>query len=80
LTGTPVLVRTDPGVNFAWGTAGPGAPLPGSGYSVRWSGDLEAAFTETYTIFVYADDGVKLWFNGELVVDKWFGQESGRYV
>ncbi len=77
LTGTPVLVRVDAGVNFAWGTAGPGQPLPGSGYSVRWSGDLEAAFTETYTIYVYADDGVKLWFNGELVVDKWFGQEAG---
>jgi hypothetical protein len=77
LTGTPVLVRTDPGVDFAWGTTGPGAPLPGTGYSVRWSGDLEAAFTETYTIYVYADDGVKLWFNGELLVDKWFGQETG---
>jgi len=77
LTGAPVLVRTDPGVHFAWGTTGPGAPLPGSRYSVRWSGDLEAAFTETYTISVYADDGVKLWFNGVLVVDKWFGQEAG---
>ncbi|MCU0913136.1 MAG: PA14 domain-containing protein [Planctomycetes bacterium] len=77
LTGEPVLVRVDPGVKFAWGTTGPGAPLPGTRYSVRWSGDLEAAFTETYTISVYADDGVKLWFNGELVVDKWFGQEAG---
>jgi hypothetical protein len=77
LTGSPALVRTDPGVEFAWGTTGPGQPLPGTGYSVRWSGDLEAAFTETYTIYVYADDGVKLWFNGELVVDKWFGQEAG---
>ena len=77
LTGDPALVRIDPGINFAWGTDGPGAPLPGSGYSVRWSGNLEAAFTETYTISVYGDDGVKLWFNGELVVDKWFGQESG---
>ena len=77
LEGAPVLVRTDPGVDFAWGTDGPGAPLPGTGYSVRWSGDLEAAFSETYTISVYGDDGVKLWFNGELVVDKWFGQEAG---
>ncbi len=77
LEGTPVLVRIDPGVDFAWGTSGPGDPLPGSGYSVRWSGDLEAAFTETYTISVYGDDGVKFWFNGELVVDKWFAQEAG---
>lgn len=77
LTGTPVLIRVDAGVKFAWGTTGPGQPLPGTGYSVRWSGDLEAAFTEIYTIYAYADDGVKLWFNGELVVDKWFGQEAG---
>ncbi len=77
LEGTPVLVRIDPGVEFAWGTSGPGDPLPASGYSVRWSGDLEAAFTETYTISVYGDDGVKFWFNGELVVDKWFAQEAG---
>ncbi len=77
LSGTPALVRTDPTVNFAWGTAGPGQPLPASGYSVRWSGDLEVAFTETHTLMVHADDGVRLWFNGELVVDKWFGQEAG---
>ena len=77
LEGTPDLVRVDPGVNFAWGTDGPGDGLPESGYSVRWSGDLEAAFTETYTISVHGDDGVKLWFDGELVVDKWFGQEAG---
>ena len=77
LVGEPVMVRTDPSINFQWDTAGPGQPVGTSGYSVRWTGELEAAFTEVYTLMTHADDGVKLWFNGELVVDKWFGQERG---
>ena len=32
---------------------------------------LQPQFTEQYTFVVPADDGVRLWVNGKLVIDKW---------
>ncbi len=67
----PALTRTDATVNFDWGT---GAPAPGvgaDGFSVRWSGLIEPAYTETYTFYTDSDDGVRLWVNGQLLIDNW---------
>ncbi len=66
----PALTRTDATVNFDWGT---GAPAPGvgaDGFSVRWSGLIEPAYTETYTFYTDSDDGVRLWVNGQLLIDQ----------
>ena len=38
-------------------------------FSVRWQGRVEPRFTEDYTFYVKADDGVRLWVNGELLVN-----------
>ena len=38
---------------------------------MRWVGELQAQFTQSYTFSVPADDGVRLWVNGRLVIDKW---------
>jgi len=67
-----VLTRTDPQINFNWGD--PGGPDPSVGndnFSVRWTGEVEAAFTETYTFYPTTDDGVRLWVDGQLLVDQW---------
>ena len=67
-----VLTRTDPQINFNWGD--PGGPDPAVGddnFSVRWTGEVEAAFTETYTFYPTTDDGVRLYVDGQLLVDRW---------
>jgi hypothetical protein len=69
---TLVLTRTDPQINFDWGD--PGGPDPSVGddaFSARWTGEVEAAFTETYTFYTRSDDGVRLWVDGQLLVDNW---------
>src|SRR3712207_7898002 len=40
-------------------------------YSVRWTGQIEAKYTETYTFRTASADGVRLWVDGQLVVDNW---------
>ena len=69
---TFVLTRTDPQINFIWpdGT-GPDAAVGDDNFSVRWIGELEAAFTETYTFYTNSDDGVRLWVDGQSLVDNW---------
>jgi Concanavalin A-like lectin/glucanases superfamily/PA14 domain len=69
---TFVLSRIDPQINFNWGD--PGGPDPAVGvdnFSARWTGEVEAAFTETYTFYTNSDDGVRLWINGQQLVDNW---------
>jgi hypothetical protein len=70
--GTIVLTRTDPQINFNWGD--PGSPDPAIGednFSVRWTGEVEAGYTETYTFYPKTDDGVRLWVGGKKLVDSW---------
>jgi len=72
LSGIPVLTRIDPQIDFYW-NPGPNPP-PGvneDSFSVRWTGDLEAAFSEPFTFITGSDDGVRLYFNGELIIDDW---------
>jgi PA14 domain/Concanavalin A-like lectin/glucanases superfamily len=74
---TFVLSRIDPQINFNWGD--PGGPDPAVGvdnFSARWTGEVEAAFTETYTFYTTSDDGVRLWIDGQLLVDNWTNHAS----
>ncbi len=65
-----VLTRTDPQINFNWAGA-PDEALGEDNFSVRWTGEVEAAFTETYTFYTNSDDGVRLWVDGQQMVDNW---------
>jgi hypothetical protein len=74
---TFVLTRTDPQINFNWGD--PGGPDPSVGddnFSVRWTGEVEAVFTETYTFYPTTDDGVRLWVDGQLLADNWVDRSA----
>lgn len=69
-----VLTRTDPIVDFAWGTGGPDPAVPADHFSVRWSGWVQPPGSGIYTFFVTADDGLRLWIDGELIIDFWIDQ------
>ncbi len=67
-----VLTRIEPQINFSWGD--PGGPDPSVGddnFSARWTGEVEAVFTETYTFYTNSDDGVRLWVDGQELVNNW---------
>ncbi|MDC0834228.1 PA14 domain-containing protein [Geitlerinema sp. CS-897] len=68
---TLVRTRTDATVNFSWGGGAAAGGLGSDFYSVRWTGDIEPRFTETYTFHTITDDGVRLWVNDELIIDRW---------
>jgi len=41
------------------------------GVSARWTANLEAPFSETFTFTTTSDDGVRLWLDGRLIIDNW---------
>ncbi len=72
--GVQVFDRIDPQINFDWGSASPDTRITADRFSVRWIGELETAFSEKYTFYARTDDGVRLWIDGNLVVDHWADQ------
>lgn len=68
---THVLDRDDTTVNFNWGDGSPGPGVNTDLFSVRWTGQVEALHTENYTFYTNSDDGIRLWVDGQLVVNHW---------
>mgnify|MGYP000648687425 CR=1 FL=1 len=68
------MVRTDGTVNFDWGSGSPDAALGADSFSVRWSGAVLPQYTQTYTFYTTTDDGVRLWVDGKLLIDRWADQ------
>ena len=70
LSGTPVLVRNDPSVNFNWGRTSPVFGFPADDFSVRWIRRLR--FTDgLYRFHLVSDDGARFYVNGQRVLDQW---------
>ncbi len=65
------LTRLDPTVSFLWNYRAPDPSLPVSRYSVRWTGKVLPRFSESYTFSALSDGGVRLWINGQKIIDTW---------
>jgi hypothetical protein len=65
------LRRLDPAIDFDWGIQGPGAGIGGEGFSARWNGWLVPPENGVYLMTFLMDDGVRLWLDGQLVIDEW---------
>jgi len=65
------LERIDPTIDFYWNRNGPGSPIREDDFTAEWTGFLEAPATGDYTFSGSADDGVRAWVDGQLVVDEW---------
>jgi hypothetical protein len=70
LSGTPAFVRDDAAIDFDWGKGAPAARIFSDRFSVRWTG-RQPFETRTYRFHTLTDDGVRLWVDGQLVIDDW---------
>ena len=69
-SGTPALVRNDAKIDFNWEKNAPAVGLPVDNFSARWTREL-AATEGVYRFLAVADDGVRIFVNGTLVLDEW---------
>ena len=70
-TGTPALTRIDPTLNFSWNSGSPGAGVNATYFAVRWQGQVQPQYTETYYFDINCDDGAILWVNGQQIINTW---------
>ena len=70
LLDSPVIEKIDSTVDFDWGRGS--ITTYGRDYvSIRWWGKLKAPKTELYTIYLHADDGMRLYIDHKLLIDSW---------
>jgi hypothetical protein len=65
------LTRTDATVNFDWGKGSPDSTMQKNAFSVRWTGQVQPFYSETYTFYTVSDDGVRMWINGQQIINNW---------
>ncbi len=71
LKGVPAVVAYEDSPNHTWGYSGP-AGIPADYFSARWR--RRVYFEEgKYDFRLEADDGVRLWVGGMLIIDRWAG-------
>ena len=69
---TPAVTRIEPAIDFDWVWGSPSPAIGGDTFAARWTGTIEPPASGTYTFFTQADDGVRLWVDGRLLVDDWY--------
>ncbi|GGY86601.1 glucan 1,4-alpha-glucosidase [Cellvibrio zantedeschiae] len=81
--GKPIFTRIDSRISFRWDRGSPtddavargeiktADAVPADNFSVRWTGQLTAPTSGAYEISVAANDGMRLYINGALVIDSW---------
>lgn len=70
LTGSPVATRTDPEINFDWASGAPSGVPAADNFSVRWTGQVITG-QGSYVFATRSDDGVRVWIDGNKVIDQW---------
>jgi len=78
-SGDPVLVRNDTEIHFDWKTHAPGIGLPRDDFSARWS-RTQAFQPGIYRFFAWADDSVRVYVDGSLILNEWHGAEDEIYM
>lgn len=74
LGGSPAYTAWEKRIDYDWGRDDSPTGLPLNNFSIRWTGNWELEYGE-YTFFVFADDGVRLWLDSDLLIDSW---QAGR--
>lgn len=71
LQGLPAYTRCDEKIDFFWGEGAPYQGGPTNNFSVRWTRTVEIAEAGGYRFRAFTDDGLRLYVDGEKVIDDW---------
>jgi len=72
--GDLVLTREDDVINFDFGGGSPDNSIPNDDFQIRWTATIEAETAGNYNFRSYTDDGLRLYIDGQLIIDYWQDQ------
>jgi hypothetical protein len=74
LHGSPEVVREENYIDYNWGDDSPDEDIDNDTFSARWTANVpfEAG---TYSFNATSDDGVRVWVDGDLIINAWDDHE-----
>ncbi len=78
LIGSPVVSRQDEALDFDWGAGSPATDIPANRFSARWERNINVTAGD-YLFTAVADDGIRLWVDGRLLINAWTEQAATSY-
>ncbi len=69
-----LMRRMDSEIMFNWGTWSPEPIIPIDDFTTRWTGSFQATENWVYAFRTRTDDGVRLYINGNIIIDRWVNQ------
>jgi glucose/arabinose dehydrogenase len=79
LSGAPAYQACEPSISNDWSFDNPAPGLPQDNFSVRWTGTHTFAAGQ-HRFTATTDDGMRIWLDGQPVIDKWFDQGPTTYT
>ncbi|MBN1247592.1 MAG: hypothetical protein JXC32_08025 [Anaerolineae bacterium] len=79
LSGDPVLIRAEANIDNDWGWNSPGTPVSADDFSARWTKYIDTV-AGTYRFTVTSDDGIRVWVDNQLLIDKWYIHATETYT
>jgi uncharacterized protein YraI len=76
LSGDPAAILSEAGPSHNWGSGSPLPSVPADNFSARWT-SIQGLNSGNYVLQVRADDGVRVFVNGVLVINQ-FGGATGQ--
>jgi hypothetical protein len=64
-----LMTREDSQINFNWEGGSPEPRVPSDNFCVRWTGLLTPQYSESYQFQTENDDEVKVWLNGNVIIN-----------
>jgi len=71
----PIAYRFEPRIDFDWGRGGRLPRIGADRFSARWTGQVELPVGR-WEVSVTSDDGVRVFMDGRLLVDRWIDQAA----
>jgi uncharacterized protein YgiM (DUF1202 family) len=81
LSGSAALTRTDPSIDFNWGTGSPKTDDPNKvqsdNFSARWTATVNFPTAGQWRFTAGADDGIRMWIDVTQILNEWHGNPEG---
>jgi hypothetical protein len=77
---SPATVHPAEVVNFDWGAGSPDPAVGPDTFSARWTGKVLPLTSGTTSFHTWSDDGVRLWVNGQIIIDNWNDHQAAEDI
>ena len=70
-SGPPIQNRTDSHIDFDWSNSAPSVSFSSDRFTIRWTGLIRASTTGLHVFRERSDDAMRVFLDGELLIDDW---------